>query len=183
MICCVFCSGRSSFVDFRHVAASFFVVAACFVAIVVATSAVANINQKDLMRSVIVSVFWNIVMDCTKNLLSKYHTWTNSELLIIQEGDVEESDAEQGTNGSASVIVDQPEESNMLPKNVIYLHLHSKLLGLREMMSVLLLYPCAVLLLFLCIRSTSIFRLRTMKIEKLLKTQMRNCVTTLQHIQ
>ncbi|EFO28214.1 DnaJ domain-containing protein [Loa loa] len=34
-----------------------------------------------------------------------------------EEGDIGESDAEQETNGTVSVIVDQPEESNMLPKS------------------------------------------------------------------
>ncbi|VDO32195.1 unnamed protein product [Onchocerca flexuosa] len=37
-------------------------------------------------------------------------------VLIIQE-DAGESDAEQGISGSTSVIVDQPEESNMLSKS------------------------------------------------------------------
>ncbi|VBB27393.1 unnamed protein product [Acanthocheilonema viteae] len=78
--------GCSLSVDFRRVAISFFVAAACFAAIVVATSAVANINQKDLMRSAI-------------------------------EEDIEKSDVEQEADGNASVIVDQPEESNILPKS------------------------------------------------------------------
>ncbi|MCP9266060.1 Chaperone protein DnaJ [Dirofilaria immitis] len=76
----------------------FFVAAACFVVTVVAISAVANISQRDLMRSVIVSL-----VDCIE--------------VSVGEGNVGESDAEQETSGSASVIVDQPEESNVLSKS------------------------------------------------------------------
>lgn len=50
------CSVCSLFVGFQRVAISFFVAAACFVATVVATFAVVNIDQKDLMRSVVVFV-------------------------------------------------------------------------------------------------------------------------------
>uniref|UniRef100_A0A0R3S3T4 J domain-containing protein n=1 Tax=Elaeophora elaphi TaxID=1147741 RepID=A0A0R3S3T4_9BILA len=36
---------------------------------------------------------------------------------FAEEGDIDESDAEQEANGNASVIVNQPEELNMLPKS------------------------------------------------------------------